>query len=334
MSFDSIKALSAPELVALAHEFFGDKRFTASTLTVKLCSLFGMPFKHGLTGHVEMLLEVNIELGAVQIWPGPRGGAGYGVAPQASTIIGEIELPQAMFERRVRLDDEKSRPAEENAGLAIEQLRQALPPGLGKVRDYLGKLEEYWLKHRWLSTTQAEKLADTALHFGVYLNRSNLVGAALDEWVEPILERKRRAYAKEREQFLAAAQARRKQLEEEERVRQEALTENRRIGSWLLEEHNAVRLATLDAFVNEVFPGTTLSKSAKTAAFSGRGAQALRVAISAIILGRPPNCLWRTPPNYCQPDEHSDLWRQAFAHPAFSKYALPEGDNCGSINTP
>lgn len=332
MAFESIKKLTLIELLAIAQIKYGANRFTANELAKYLSALFSCPFKVGTNNDVVRFLGIAEIQGLVEEVPGPRGGTGFRVTHTGSESLREVEFPEALIERRQRIDDDKILIAKENAAPVVSNLFHSLPNEAIKERRYVSEIWRHWLTRGWLSTKQVHSIAEIALNFGIYIDRSLYIGAAADEWRTPYIEAERKKSAQQKllvRQRLAA-------LEQERRLRETAQAairaKNRQVATELKSSVFSEKLSGLTDFATWVFPETNLSKSALTAAYSGNGAKALRVCISALAFGLPPNKIWAASGSQSQPDENSDVWRTVIEHEAYRAHAQSGIEGGGVID--
>jgi len=317
MAFESIKKLTIIELLAIAQIKYGGDRFIANDLAKYVSLLFSVPFKVSTNNDVVKWLEIAESEKLVRQEPGPRGGIGFKTTPAGAAVAGELEFPEALIERRQRLDDEKVSQAKENAAPIFLNLLSSLPEDAVKERSFVSDIWQQWLARGWLSSKQAHSVAEIGLNFGIYINRSLYVGAAQDEWRVPYIEAQRKRFAEQRllarQRLAEIEQKRRAQIAAQAAIREK----NRRVAATLKSDIFAVKLSGLEEFVTQIFPETNLSKGSLTAAYSGGGAKALRICISALAYGLPPSKVWENSASHVQPDESSDIWKVLIEHEAY-----------------
>src|SRR5450830_761019 len=197
MGFESIKTLTKTELLAIAQIKFVDERFTANELAKYVSALFSSPFRIGVNNDISKLLKDCESENLVENAQGPRGGVGYKLTAAGDAIVSELEFPEALIERRQRLDEQKISIARESAAPVILELLRKVPDDFRsyKVKSFLSGIWKQWLEQGWLSSKQVHSMAETALNLGVYIDRELYVGAAADDWRKPYIEEQRRNIA-------------------------------------------------------------------------------------------------------------------------------------------
>lgn len=304
------------EALALAFVQFKQDRFTSSKFTTYLCTFFVEPFQPSKIAAVESLLQAAYGWNLVVSAPGPRGGAGYRLTPEGAAHVAEVDLPSEKFRRRDDLDDERSREASANVGPVFEQLLSLIPVNK-RERGFVVKLWNFWLKHGCLSNGQVTTLAEIGAKNGLYVEGSHYVGTSLDEWRRPYVEAALRRQAEDEARARAVQVARDEERRERERAKAIVRDANQNVKVRLNEMVQNGDLSGLDTLVNEVFPGTSVSASAKASAFAGRGSHSLRLCIAALAFGRPPSQVWATDGSYRQLGSDSEEWQLLISHPAF-----------------
>lgn len=323
MNNKKIKDLSTLEVIALASAEFKQDRFTGSKLTTWLCFLMNVPFSVGLLNHMDTLLEGALAERLVEMAPGPRGGLGYRISIVGADQVEKVELPGEMFSRRDSLDDERSMVPKENPGPMLQRLL-GLPFDEDvkgwRAQQFARKLAEYWLKHGWLSVKQCDSAAEIASQHGVFIKAIDYVGTSPDMWLRPcresVLRRQAENKAQERKMLEERAHARK----EAERIKIEVRDANREVRRALDQLEADGKLDELDALVATVFPGTLLSKSAKSAAYAGAGSKGLRTCIAALAFGKPPSLVWQGRKGIVQPGPDSQTWKELIEHPAYQAF--------------
>jgi len=323
MSFDGIKTLTTLEILAIAQIRFVDERFTANELAKYVSALFSSPFRIGFNSDISKLLKDYEKEHLVESVPGPRGGLGYKITDTGSAVVSQFDFPEALIERRQKLDAQKMSMARESAAPVILELLNKIPDDFRsyKAKRFLSGIWKQWLEQGWLSTSQVDSMADTALNLGVYIDRELYVGAATEDWRKPYIEEQRRKIAErkrlEQQRSLAIESKNREIAAAKAAVREK----NLKIAADLRSGPLAEKLMQLQELVKIVFPETNLAKGALTAAYSGGGSKALRVCISALAYGVPPNQVWSRSTSQLQPDENSDVWRTLVTHDAYRAWS-------------
>lgn len=304
------------EALALAFVQFKQDRFTSNKFTTYLCTFFAEPFQPSKIAAVESLLQAAYDEMLVVSAPGPRGGAGYRLTAEGIAHIADVDLPSEKFRRRGDLDDEKNLEANANVGPVFEQLLALLPANKHE-RGFVESVAAYWLSHRWLSSKQVTTLVEIGARNGLYVEGRHYVGASLEEWRQPYIEAALRRQAEEESQARAVRAARDEERREHERAKAMVRDANQNVKLRLNEMVQHGNLSGLDALVNEVFPGTSVSAPAKATAFAGRGSHSLRLCIAAMAFGRPPSQVWATDGSYRQLGSDSEAWKLLISHPTF-----------------
>lgn len=320
MAFTKVDELTIDEALALALVEFMDKGFTEKEVATYLSLFLSDRLRPCSFMVVRRIVDSAVEQGLLQTASGPRGVDVFRVSRAGAELVSNVDLPVDLYAKRIRLDRERNAEANANAGPSMLQLLEMIPSDKRQCQGdgtYVKSVFRQWRDQGWLSSRQAERIAEIGAWYGFFVPAHHYVGRAMAEWRQPYLDAEVRKASGVRtpDRLTKAVEA--APVRDPRQIRAAALQANRQLKAELEQMERNGELDQLDQLVRAVFPGTTLTRPAKFSAYAGAGSKALRVCIAGLAFGKPPAVLWKQSGQMRHPNAESEEWRTLINQPSF-----------------